>query len=203
MWYDIHYDPIVHVIFYDIFTQDQRTLLLNEFKKLDDKFYVGDYNDGKSSLVNPDIKRNYNFWPYVNRDIESSNIIIDTIENLVWSDNMRNIYKQVKDSLFLFYDYTNYSQILISKYQKDSVYEWHKDLLKSITLNFWLSEDAVHGGNFQLIHNDIIKEIKYRDNTLIAFPSECMHRVTRIENHCTRYSIQYFSSYMSPVPLKS
>lgn len=153
------------------------------------------YKNEEDNIIR-DIKNNLNFFPYAHTDLPESNLIIDMIERKVWSQEMRKIYHEVKDSMFSFFHYSNESNIMLSRYEKGSHYDWHRDLMRSLTLNIWLSDDDVIGGNFE-IQNVLgnTKTINYGDNMMIAFPSECQHRVTKIENDCIRYSIQYFSTY--------
>ena len=196
MNYQICYEPIAHVIFYNIFSKEERKIIMNTLNALSVYMAPGEVFMNKENKIVKNMKDNLNFWPYNRTDLSESNLIIDIIERKVWAQEIRKIYLEVKDSMFSFFHYSNESHIMISRYEKNSYYDWHRDLQRSLTLNIWLSDDDVVGGNFE-IQNLLgdIKSINYDDNMMIAFPSECHHRVTRIENDSTRYSIQYFSTY--------
>lgn len=195
MKYEYFYDPVSHLIIEDFFTEEEYDSLFDLIKKIESYMIPGKSAKGNDKRVNLNQKKNLNFWPYQNREIYESNIIGRLIESKMWSQQMRGIYHKSIDSNFQYYHKTNDASILISKYVKGDFYNWHSDLIKSITGNIWLSKDYVEGGNLILksVHGKE-KEIKYKDNTCIFFPSECDHMVTEITNDCERFSIQYFAS---------
>lgn len=194
MKYEYFYEPISHLIVEDFFTEEEYDSLFDLIKKIEPHMKLGKYSTDKDLYVNSNIKQNLNFWPYFHREIRESNLIGNLIESKMWSKKMREIYHESIDSTFQYYHKTNNANILISKYVKGNFYNWHQDLIKSITGNIWLSKDYVEGGNLILksVHGKE-KEIKYKNNTCIFFPSECDHKVTEIINDCERFSIQYFA----------
>jgi hypothetical protein len=193
---EIYYDPIAHVVINDFFTENEYETLYSLIEKIEPEMDAGtifDYSKN-GEMLNEKFKKNKNFWPYSRMDVIESGIIGVIIEKKMWTDEMKNLYKNVKDSTFNYYYNTNKSEIMISKYTKNDFYNEHTDRLRSITGNIWMSKDVVEGGNFILknVHGEI-KQINYKNNTCLLFPSECLHGVTPIENDCKRFSIQYFS----------
>lgn len=193
---EIHYDPIAHVIIGDFFTKDEYDTLYSLIQKIEPEMHSGKImNEGSLvNVVNKTLKNNLNFWPYHRRDLIESDIISSIIEEKMWTFDMQILYQGVKDSAFNYYKNSNKSQILISKYTKNDFYKEHFDTMASITGNIWISNDDVMGGNF-ILKNVLgeTKQIDYKNNTCLLFPSQCLHTVTPIENDCKRFSIQYFA----------
>ena len=191
---EIYYDPIAHVVISDFFTEDEYETLYSLIEKIEPEMDEGTLIFNNEYILDEKIKKNKMFWPYDRMDLIESGIISTIIEKKMWTDEMRSLYKNVKDSTFNYYSNTNKSEIMISKYTKNDFYNEHPDRLRSITGNIWISKDVVEGGNFILknVHGEI-KQIDYKNNTCLLFPSECLHGVTPIENDCKRFSIQYFS----------
>ena len=193
---EIYYDPIAHIVISDFFTKYEYETLYSLIEKIESEMDPGvTYSkDKKSITLNEKVKKNKTFWPYNRMDLIESSAICFIIEKKMWTDEMRSLYKNVKDSAFNYYHNTNKSSITISKYTKNDFYKEHYDRLRSISGNILMSKDIVEGGNFILknVHGEI-KQINHKNNTCLLFPSECLHYVTPIENDCKRFSIQYFS----------
>jgi len=188
-------EPVPHLVVSNFFSPSDRALLMNSIKRLEHLMTAGEmeHNQTKLRRILPK-KQNLNLWVYEYPDDGDCQNIAELIEKSVWSEVMKKEYLKIRDSLFQHYEKSNYSQILLSKYTRGSMYDWHKDLLKSLTANIWISDDEVDGGDLYLKSNfEEIKKIKYQDNTCIMYPSETMHRVSEVTNDVVRYSIQYFA----------
>lgn len=199
MNYEIFYDPIAHVVIDNFFDQTEYDILFDCIQKIEEHMSAGsviNYNVTGNFIKSTKniIKRNFNFWPHLNSD-EASTMIEKIIQEKLWSEEMRRVYVSVKDSNFQYFHFANQSTILVSKYTKNSYYDWHFDTCATVTPNMMISKDEVIGGNF-IMKNIFgeIKEVQYKNNRCVLFPSLCSHKVTEVENDCSRYSIQYFSS---------
>lgn len=205
MKYQHYYDPVCHLIVEDFFDENEYHKIIHLIKQCDSFMEDGVMTDTKTGeKISDKNKKNKNLWLYKNREsIKECKELIDIIENKIWSEEMRNIYFQTKDSLFQYYHTCNTSDILLSKYTKNSYYNWHIDMTKSLTGNIWISEDTVDGGDLYLESNfKDIKKIEYRNNCAIFFPSECRHMVSNIKNDSIRYSFQYFTETIYPNGLR-
>jgi len=201
MKYEYYYDPVCHLVIDDFFNESEYSKMIRLIKECEPYMIDGLMTKTDTGeLVQDKNKKNKNLWVYANQnDVNQCKEIIDIIENKIWSNEMRAIYFEAKDNLFQYYHTVNSSDILVSKYTKNSFYNWHIDLTKSLTGNIWLSEDIVVGGDLYLESNfREIKKIEYRNNCAIFFPSECRHMVSNIKNDSVRYSIQYFSETLYP-----
>ena len=194
MQYEYFYEPLTHLIVEDFFDDAEYELVYDLIVKLNDMLGPGTYVKNHVDSVDLSIKKNKNLWLYSAKSDDAQKLV-KIIEDKMWSEKMRTIYFESLDSSFQYYNKTNQSSILLSEYNKGDYYNWHQDLLKSVTANIWIAKDVVEGGDLILKSvKDKEKTIKYKSNMCIFFPSECLHCVTEVKNDSSRYSIQYFSS---------
>lgn len=196
---EIFHEPLTIVMVHDFFSCEERLFLIDFFKHNNKNFFRGSVvsSETQNKEVYHARKNNKNLWLYENKDsIRNCRNVINLIENKMWSNDLRNVYNEVKDNLFHFFQSVNSSSILVSKYTKGSFYDWHIDNALSITGNIWLCDSKVTGGDFE-VKNQMgeSRVFNYKDNTLLLFPSLAFHRVTKVEKG-TRYSIQYFSKFI-------
>jgi hypothetical protein len=201
MIYEHYYDPIAHAIVHDFF-EDQYDEVFDLVKQLDpyleDGYVTHDIYKKNSEVFDVINKKNKNFWLNKCSDNPISKRLNELVLSRIWSNQFRKMYLENKDSLFQYYHRSNVGNILISKYSDGGFYEWHIDKTRSLTCSIVMFDGTIDGGDFCLKANSgEVKRYSLETNSAIFFPSECTHKVTEVKSNTPRYSIQYFSEFLT------
>jgi hypothetical protein len=201
MRYEHFYEPISHAVVEDFFG-DQYDEVLSLVKQLETNlengFVVHDIYRKNSEVFDVINKKNKNFWLDKYPDNLVAKRLSDIVLSKIWSDEFRQMYVTNKDSMFQYYHRSNKGSILLSKYERGDFYEWHIDKTRSLTCSIVLSEGVVDGGEFCLkATTGEVKRLNLKSNSAIFFPSECTHKVTEVRGDVPRFSIQYFTEFLT------
>jgi hypothetical protein len=160
-------------------------------------------HDSNSQVQNKTFKSSQNLWMYQFYQAMPNEINIGKIfEEQLWSPEVKQALIDTGDSLFRQMLYTDHSQLLLSKYEQNDHYHWHRDYNDTITINYLIGREprTWSGGDFEFGTWDSMEtasSVPFKNNTLIIFPSRILHRVTPVENffspsYGARFTLQYW-----------
>lgn len=137
--------------------------------------------------------------------IPNANILAKIWDKFLWNTQIEEDMTNADDSALVHATYTRFGRTLLSSYGNNDGYGMHVDVeLDCITTCVLMltlgSKPGFEGGDFQL--GD--KQIDFKNNRLIIFPSCRMHGVSNVnmieqdvyENR--RFTLQYFISSVTP-----
>ena len=159
----------------------------------------------KASWVHDLLKRN----PTLNKDC------VTVLENNMWRDDLRQAYEDINKSIYsttvpelkIRRPLDGERAIFFSEYETGDWLAWHNDIYKSTcsyTASYIFNFDDkqfLGGGDFLLSEvsktdtptSEKIVTYPYEDNFLIIYPSNALHKVTKVIGY--RYSLTYFMDY--------
>jgi hypothetical protein len=204
MEYSIYKEPFVHIVIDNFLPWALTLQLKTEIEQLIPFMTPGMVNSNLGTKIAPDYKLNKNLWLFqffkANR-IDKN--IASMFEKYVWKDEIKNIIKETNDSLFQTLLYTDSSQLLLSSYEEDGHYSWHRDYNPTVTMNYMYATEPVKfkGGDFIFgTWEDKIetKRVEFKNNRLVMFPSRIWHMVEPVREFKgnlkdARFTLQYWS----------
>lgn len=204
MKYEIFKEPFVHIVIDDWLPWVHLLQVTNSVSSLIPAMKISKVNSDQGVVVSTNSKSSKNLWLF--QFFNGKNIDFNLpafIEEKMWSESMKDIFKETKDSLFQTALYTDTGQMLLSKYADGDHYSWHRDYNPTVTMNFMLAREPLSftGGDF--VFGDwetksVTKTIPFKNNRLLIFPSRVFHYVTPVEKKTAdpeldRFTIQYWS----------
>jgi hypothetical protein len=207
----IYREPCIHIVVRNFLEHSLKSKILGGLQPLlphAKKVYQQD-PDGVDRSHDEDGKRGVWAYPFFKENPALDDSCLSLFEAEIWTPELRAAYRETGDMLFHSYDFTNSSEILLSRYEAGGLMEWHFDQWNLCSASYIFSmDDTPHeGGDFVLgeigIENDAMKTKTYsfEDNFLILFPSKATHRVTPTKQE--RYSLQYWADCRFDRPQKS
>jgi Rps23 Pro-64 3,4-dihydroxylase Tpa1-like proline 4-hydroxylase len=152
-----------------------------------------------TQVLNTKYKSSHNLWLY---NTPEGNKLAKEFEKDLWTAEFKQILFETKDSLFQSACYTDSSQVLLSRYEEDDHYAWHRDYNDTITINYLIGKEPLgfKGGDFifgSWDDEDPQHTITFKPNTLMVFPSRIKHRVTPVTDFTgnpadARFTLQYW-----------
>ena len=204
MKYEIFKEPFTHIVIDDWLPWVHQLQVTNAVKNLVPYMQVSKVNSDQGVVVSTNSKSSKNLWLFQffnGRKVDFN--LPAFIEEKIWSEAMRDIFKETGDSLFHTALYTDTSQMLLSKYANGDHYSWHRDYNPTITINLMLAAEPLKftGGDFVFGDWERKKETKtipFKNNRMVIFPSRVYHCVTPVEKTDTnvqndRFTIQYWT----------
>lgn len=190
-------DPRPHIIIDDFVPKRLLPVLMNEIKSLEPHLIPGLVGKNGVEVLDKDLKNN----GIVRMDQMFSgrrddSFILKLISNTLWKKGeLFNYLKDHKDPIFQQMHLSTKDWTSLSYYGNGDFYEWHEDVSISTTFVLLLSKEPVKftGGEFELMHNDNIKTIPFRNNRVIIFPSRTKHRVLPVVLEDNEYMNGRFS----------
>jgi len=130
------------------------------------------------------------------------------MDKYVWSEEMRNLYQNLRFPIFNQLGYTDNDSTHLIRYTNGQYYNFHEDKSGEerskydwVTISYMLCKQPqmFKGGEFVLKYNDEEKVIPFKNNTLIIFANNTMHAVKPVKMltddiSYARYSIQHWST---------
>ena len=116
--------------------------------------------------------------------------ILTTIDQVLFSEEMKNIYNSTYDTAFRLLPKSTYHETQLTIYGNNHDYGWHVDDIDSRLVNWVLFiniDSDFTGGNNEISYNELNDNptpdiiTKPIDNTLIIMPCWVTHRVTPIK----------------------
>ena len=204
MKYEIFKEPFTHIIIDDWLPWVHQLKVSNSVRNLVPYMQVSKVNSDQGIVISSNSKSSKNLWLFQffnGRKVDFN--LPAFIEEKIWSETMRDIFKETGDSLFQTALYTDTSQMLLSKYANGDHYSWHRDYNPTITINLMLAAEPLKftGGDFVFgdwERKEVLKTIPFKNNRLVIFPSRVYHCVTPVvkENNDIqndRFTIQYWT----------
>jgi hypothetical protein len=185
-----HYEkPFTHVIIENFFSSPDLSLIETNLLKVDSMF-------SHNQQLNEKPNKTYNsIWLYENKDVEEICTIARIIENRMWSNDMREIYKNTNDSAFMFYSLTAESHIEVIKKHKGWSRDYHRENYKSLTACIVISTNSMDINGIAFVaENKEQKTLQLKSNSCILFPSEAMKSFLEKKNDIPTYMILYHAS---------
>lgn len=204
MKYEIFKEPFTHIVIDDWLPWVHLLQVTNSVKSLIPYMRVSKVNSDQGTVISPTSKSSKNLWLFQFFGGAKTDFNLPKfIEEKLWSEPMRDIFKETGDSLYQTALYTDTSQMLLSKYANGDHYDWHRDYNPTVTMNLMLAKEPLKfkGGDFVFGSWDRKTETKtvpFKNNRLVIFPSRVYHRVTPVEKTDTdaqndRFTIQYWT----------
>ena len=204
MKYEIFKEPFTHIVIDDWLPWVHQLQVTNAVKNLVPYMQVSKVNSDQGVVVSANSKSSKNLWLFQffnGRKVDFN--LPAFIEEKIWSEAMKDIFKETDDSLFQTALYTDTSQMLLSKYANGDHYSWHRDYNPTITINLMIAAEPLKftGGDFVFGDWEQKKETKtipFKNNRMVIFPSRVYHCVTPVVKTDTnvqndRFTIQYWT----------
>jgi len=195
--------PVQHFIIEDWMPEDINKQILADLDLLIPFMEVGVVGKDGKPVVVPEYKNNTNLWMFsFYRTHPEFGDLDKFIEMSIWTDQMKQEFKNTGDALFQSAVYSHYSTMLLSKYEEGGLYQCHRDDATTFTVNYMLATEPLkfEGGDFVLgtWEEEVdAKVIPFKNNQVVIFPSRVNHRVTPVTNFTgepkdARFTIQYW-----------
>ena len=207
---EIKSHPVTHIIVRNFLDSSSKKKLLNSLLPIRENYleriiYTDPDGTERKTTEDTDMFKT-GAWPFdllaekpeLNRDC------VDILESNIWRDDLRQAYEDTNDLLFRTYPYSNDSTILFSQYETGEWMTWHTDERNTCSATYVFTfEDRqfLGGGDFLLSEvsktnnppTEKIVTYPYEDNFLIIYPSNALHKVTKVIGY--RYSLLYLVEY--------
>lgn len=204
MKYEIFKEPFTHIIIDDWLPWVHLLKVTNSVRSLIPHMKVSKVNSDQGIVVSPNSKSSKNLWLFQFFKGQTVDFNLPNfIEEKIWSEPMRDIFKETGDSLFQTALYTDTSQMLLSKYADGDHYSWHRDYNPTISINLMLAKEPLEfkGGDFVFgdwERKHTVKTIPFKNNRMVIFPSRVYHCVSPVIKDNTdaqtdRFTIQYWT----------
>jgi hypothetical protein len=204
MKYEIFKEPFTHIVIDDWLPWVHLLKVTNAVQSLVPYMQVSKVNSDQGIVVSPNSKSSKNLWMFQFFNGRQTDFnLAKFIEEKIWSEGMRDIFKETEDSLYHTALYTDSSQMLLSKYTNGDHYSWHRDHNPTITFNLMLAKEPLDfkGGDFVFgdwERKHVTKTVPFKNNRMVIFPSRVLHCVTPIEKEnnniqTDRFTIQYWT----------
>jgi Rps23 Pro-64 3,4-dihydroxylase Tpa1-like proline 4-hydroxylase len=200
----VHKEPFTFVVIDDWLDNETNQLFLNESIRLIPYMKESKVGHDGGSTIAKFFKKSKNLWMFLHyiEHKDQKNLAVE-FEKLLWSAEMRQIFQNTNDGLFNAVLSTNSSDLLLSKYEDEDHYEWHRDYCHLVTVNYMLAKEPLQfqGGEFLVggwDSQEVTHTIEFKNNRLIIFPSRAFHKVTPVKNlqggsENARFTLQYWS----------
>lgn len=203
MKYTIYQEPIVHIVVEDVLPPIINSMIQKEIERIIPYMQPGKVARGNTNQVEKEFKSNSNVWLY--QFYQAYPPIFDIGKNLekyLWSDKLKEAFRETNDSLYMNTLYTDHSQMLLSKYTDNDHYNWHRDYNSMLTINYMSANEPLEftGGDFVLGNwgtQEELTRIPFKNNSAVIFPSRIWHKVTPVshkseQQKTARFTIQYW-----------
>lgn len=198
MNYQIHRSPFTFIVIDD--WSSRPDFYYQETIKLNPEMKPSIVYGNNTQVRNNRYKSSHNLWLYNSQQGRS---LAKEFEKELWSTEFKKILFDTEDSLFQSLCYSDSSQVLLSRYEKDDHYAWHRDYNDTVTINYMIGKSPLQfkGGDFVFGGWDAEEAnciIPFKPNTLLVFPSRVKHCVTPVtvfdgSPSDARFTLQYWS----------
>ncbi len=204
MKYEIFKEPFTHIVIDDWLPWVHDIRVMNSVYSLVPYMKQSKVNSDQGIVISPNSKSSKNLWLFQFFQGKQTDFnLAKFIEEKIWSEEIRKIFKETNDNLYNTALYTDTSQLLLSKYTNGDHYSWHRDYSPLVTFNLMLTKEpkSFTGGDFVFgdwDNKNPLKTISFKHNRLVIFPSRVFHCVTPvIKNNdnieTDRFTIQYWT----------
>jgi predicted 2-oxoglutarate/Fe(II)-dependent dioxygenase YbiX len=192
-----YFEPRNHIVIDEFFLPQHLEQVWSEIIKLENKMEIG--LQGTNDNRYRDIKRNRNF----HLEPDSKNIITDLVVKYLWHPTFLDILNLQKSSFGQPLRFCNPRPVHVSCYQDQDHYGFHVDENQpsNLTVVIFLCKEPKEfsGGNFILKHGKSQKVVQFKNNRMLIFPSNTLHKVTNVHLSENTYSNSRFSLQMWPL----
>ena len=137
-------------------------------------------------VLKPEMKTNNVLWlDDVYAGKRNMSKILTMIKAGIWDSELSKYTLEHKEPVFELWHETTKDFTQVSTYTEGDFYDWHKDAVQTPCLITFLlmickEPNKFTGGDFKLKFEDKQKQIPFKNNTAIVFPSRSLHTVTPI-----------------------
>jgi Rps23 Pro-64 3,4-dihydroxylase Tpa1-like proline 4-hydroxylase len=200
---NIYKTPFTFVVIDDWLDEETNQLYLDEAVRLIPYMKESKVGHDKGSVVADFFKKSKNLWMFLHymEHRNQRNLAVE-FEQLLWSDEIKQVFHEANDGLFEAALTTNSSDLLLSKYENGDHYEWHRDYCHLLTVNYMLAKEPLQfeGGEFLIgswDKQEVTHTVEFKNNRLIIFPSRSFHKVAPVQNlqggsENARFTLQYW-----------
>lgn len=174
------------------------TFVQSELLKFQDKLSREGYNNEKT--LRDSLDPRHAETTYIT---DPRNMLCRIWEKFLWGTSIESDMENSEDSALVHATHTRFGRTLLSSYGNGDGYGGHVDVqldcVVTAVLMLTIEDQKFTGGNFVLGN----KEIEFKNNRLIIFPSCRMHSVTEVSldkdiYRNRRFTLQYFISSVTP-----
>lgn len=193
-----YFEPRTHVIIEDFLTLEEQNKIWQEIKENESKFEAGLYKENNNEVVSK-VKNNVGFivnnvYPNMIDSHMRSMFHFKLFKNPECSNN----FFEMKNPIYLLLlqnkidDYTK-----VSAYGNEDYYNWHIDLLEKglLTAVYMICKEPKKftGGDFLIKWNNEEKIIPFKNNTLLVFARNTLHKVSEIKMESDKFYDRRFT----------
>ena len=198
-------EPRTHVIIKDFLTEDEQEKIWEEIKENESKFSTGLYTKDGKEEVHENIKKNLVFEVDKIYTSMPDSLIRSMFYYRIFSDpKMQGIFSTAKSPIYSLLRFTNSDRTKVSAYRNGDFYDWHVDQTNQglLTVIYMMNKEPKKftGGNLLLKWDSVEKSIPFENNTILIFPRDTPHRVSKIKMESDdfydkRFTIQCFANF--------
>ncbi len=122
------------------------------------------------------------------------------LQSYIFSTEMKKYLGEHRNPIYQTILSTNADTCMVSVYDNDDYYAYHKDESEFLTCSYLLCKPPMtfKGGDFLLKFNSEVKRIPFKNNMLIVFPNTTEHSVSTVKTKTNkledaRISVQYWA----------
>ena len=199
----IHKEPFTFLVIDDWLDAEANQLYLDESIKLIPYMKESKVGHDQGSIIAKFFKSSKNLWMFLHyMEHRDQKNLATEFEKLLWSSEMRQVFHDANDGLFETTLTVNSSDLLLSKYEDDDHYEWHRDYSHLLTINYMLAKEPLQfeGGEFLVggwDSQEVTHTVEFKNNRLVIFPSRAFHKVLPVKDlkggsEYARFTLQYW-----------
>lgn len=198
--------PTHHIIIDNFLTDNEYNEILEEIKSFEHSLEVGKYFINGEEIIST-IKSNKILWvdKKYDKDNRYMSPILNMISNKLYKGELFDYMHNHDEPIFNTLSESIVDHTQLSAYGNNDNYDWHIDGNKSsIFLTFLLminkKPKKFTGGDLMLKKKTNVKTYKFKNNRVIIFPSNTLHKVTHIKTNSNtyidnRFTIQNWASH--------
>ena len=198
-------EPRTHIIIKDFLTKDEQEKIWEEIKENESKFSAGLFKKDGKDEVHSDIKKNLGLEiSEIYPRILDSSIRSMFYYRIFQNPEIQEAISTAKSPIYNLLRFTTSDRTKVSVYQEGDFYDWHTDSIKQglLTVLYMMNKEPKKftGGNLLLRWDGIEKSIPFENNTILIFPRDTPHRVSKIKMESDdfydkRFTLQCFANF--------
>jgi len=201
-----YFEPRTHVIIENFLTAEEQEQIWNEIKENESEFKAGLYMGEKGEGIYEKTKKNLGFnVTKTYKSMPDSFIRSMFYFKIFNNSDLMKKFEEMKNPFYYLLKYTHNDYTKVSAYTEGDYYDWHVDSSERglITILYMICKEPqkFNGGDFQLKWNNEVKTIPFKNNTILIFPRNTLHKVTEIKLNSDnfydrRFTVQCFANFI-------